>query len=193
MILLLLTMMMMMLLLMMMVQVTGVSHKYTPPGRSYILSYIKFGALRPRTTYYYKVKSGSSACGWSATYSFRSGYADGVTRMATYGDMGHSHYNNMENMLEDCTTGRIDAILHMGDHAYNLGYSGDRRGDAYMNALQPLLARCAWYPVIGNHEASDGDHVCAAGFDFAIARLRTRAPHPPIARVVPTVDSTTTT
>ena len=139
-------------------QVTGVSHKYTPPGRTYIMHYIKFGNLKPRTTYYYKVKSGSSACGWSATFSFRSGYTSGVTKMATYGDMGHSHYNNMENMLEDCAAGRIDAILHMGDHAYNLGYSGDRRGDAYMNAMQPLLSGCAWYPVIGNHEASDGDH-----------------------------------
>lgn len=130
-----------------MVKVTGVSHLYAPPGRTYIMSYIKFGPLKPRTTYYYKVKSGSSACGWSTTYSFRSGYSSGVTRWATYGDMGHSHYNNMENMLEDCRAGRIDAILHMGDHAYNLGYSGDRRGDAYMNALQPLLAQCPWYPV----------------------------------------------
>jgi len=141
-----------------MVQVAGVSHKYTPPGRTYIMHYIKFGPLKPRTTYYYKVKSGSAACGWTSTYSFRAGYSSGVTRMATYGDMGHSHYNNMQNMRDDCLAGRIDAILHMGDHAYNLGYSGDRRGDAYMNAMQPLLSGCPWYPIIGNHEASDGDH-----------------------------------
>jgi len=60
--------------------------------------------------------------------------------------------------VHDCRSGAVDAILHMGDHAYDLGFSGDRRGDAYMNSLQPLLARCPWYPVVGNHEASDGDH-----------------------------------
>ena len=45
----------------------------------------------------------------------------------------------------------------MGDHAYNLGFSDDRRGDAYMNSLQPLLASCPWFPIIGNHEKYDGD------------------------------------
>jgi hypothetical protein len=38
-----------------------------------------------------------------------------------YGDMGHSHYNNMKNMMEECKAGTIDAIIHMGDHCYNLG------------------------------------------------------------------------
>jgi hypothetical protein len=30
------------------------------------------------------------------------------------GDMGHSHYNNMGNLMADCHTGMIDAIVHMG-------------------------------------------------------------------------------
>ena len=32
------------------------------------------------------------------------------------------------------------------------------KGDAYMNALQPLTATCPWIPVIGNHERHDGDN-----------------------------------
>ena len=39
-------------------------------------------------------------------------------------------------------------LSQMGDHAYDLGYSGDRRGDAYMNALQPLLSSCPWLPIM---------------------------------------------
>ena len=35
-------------------------------------------------------------------------------------------------------------------HCYNLGQADDRRGDAYMNALQPLLSVCPWIPIIGN-------------------------------------------
>ena len=58
--------------------------------------------------------------------------------------MGHSRYNNMKNLQQDCATGTIDAIVHMGDHCYDLGQADDRRGDAYMNALQPLLSVCPW-------------------------------------------------
>ena len=46
----------------------------------------------------------------------------------------------------------------MGDHAYDLGMDNDRRGDAYMNGIAPATATCPWVPVMGNHEASDGDH-----------------------------------
>lgn len=46
----------------------------------------------------------------------------------------------------------------MGDHAYDLGNAGDKRGDAYLNAYSHTLSGCPWIPVIGNHEANDGDH-----------------------------------
>ena len=35
-----------------------------------------------------------------------------------------------------------------GDHAYNLGSADDRRGDGYMNALQPLTTKVPWMPVV---------------------------------------------
>lgn len=41
-----------------------------------------------------------------------------------------SHYNNIVNLQTDCNSGVIDAVLHMGDHAYNMGMAADRRGDA---------------------------------------------------------------
>jgi hypothetical protein len=46
----------------------------------------------------------------------------------------------------------------MGDHAYDLGMDDDHRGDAYMNGVAVAAASCPWMPIIGNHEASDGDH-----------------------------------
>ena len=91
----------------------GVTHHYKPPGRDYLLHYVKFGDLKPRTQYYYKVKSGSAECAYSDVFSFRSGYASGETRLATYGDMGHSHFNNMQNMLDDCRGGKVEAIVHV--------------------------------------------------------------------------------
>jgi hypothetical protein len=35
----------------------------------------------------------------------------------------------------------------VGDHAYNLGMEGDKRGDAYMNAFQPALSQIPWFPM----------------------------------------------
>lgn len=64
----------------------------------------------------------------------------------------------MQNLIDDADAGLIDAVVHMGDHCYNLGFDTDRRGDAYMNAFQPALTKLPWFPIIGNHESSDGDH-----------------------------------
>jgi len=141
--------------------VIGISHPYrklsVAENTNYTFHFIKFDQLEPRKKYWYKVRSGMPGAVWSELFSFRAPYASGETRLGSYGDMGHSHYNNMGNLGDDCAAGRIDAVLHMGDHAYDMGNGGDRRGDAYMNAYQRTLAGCSWIPVIGNHEANDGD------------------------------------
>ena len=113
----------------------GLSQLYAPQPRSvpgsvdgtgrytypYTMSYIRFDGLVPGGRYAYRVKAGGDGAPWSETFVFRvptaGGAAAGPTRIATYGDMGHSHYNNMGNLHDDCAAGRIDAILHMGDHA----------------------------------------------------------------------------
>jgi hypothetical protein len=126
------------------------------PGHA--AAFVKFAGLKPSTRYTYKVQSGSPTAEWSQEFTFRSlRHRSEGTRIATYGDMGISPYNNMENLLNDCAAGTIDVFLHMGDHCYNLGMEDGAKGDAYMNALQPLTATCPWIPVIGNHERSDGD------------------------------------
>jgi len=149
--------------------VKGVAHNYTTPGtdreqgskgiaRRYTLNFVPLSGLQERTRYFYQVKSGASDAQWSPVFSFRSAYSSGETRIALYGDAGHSKFNMMGNLKHDCDAGTIDALLHMGDHAYNLGMADNRRGDAYLNAFQPVLSQCLWVPVIGNHESSDGDH-----------------------------------
>lgn len=39
-----------------------------------------------------------------------------------------------------------------------MGNGNSKRGDAYLNAYSPTVATCPWIPVIGNHEANDGDN-----------------------------------
>jgi len=146
--------------------VTGVTHKYSPPGRNststlanateFALPYMMHYITLPVTgglQYNYSVRSGSSDGLWSPAYSFRApGGRVAETRIATYGDMGHSHFNCMQNVKDDVANGLIDLVVHMGDHCYNLGMANDRRGDAYMNAWQPALTTLPWFPIIGNHE-----------------------------------------
>ena len=63
----------------------------------------------------------------------------------------------MGNAKDKCAAGEIQAILHAGDHAYDMGNANDKRGDGYMNVYSPALSSCPWIPIIGNHEANDGD------------------------------------
>jgi len=63
----------------------------------------------------------------------------------------------MQNLLDDARSEEIDAVVHIGDHCYNIGGSDDRRGDGYMQAYEPVLSAVPWLPVVGNHEFYDGD------------------------------------
>ena len=137
------------------VQVTGSSRRCSI--RNLTMHFIRFPALEPRRQYSYQVRSGGAAAGWSGRYRFRAPYAGGDTRVAIYGDMGNDAGNNMGNLRADCASGAVDAVVHMGDHAYNMGNGDDLHGDAYMQAFQHVLARCPWIPVIGNHESTMGE------------------------------------
>lgn len=138
--------------------VKGVTHKYVETGsqhRVYYMHFVKFGNLTERTKYYYRVAGLDGS--WSDVLSFKSLYSSGVTKFAIFGDMGVYTHNNMGNMLDDMQGGLIDAVIHLGDHAYNIAQEDGRRGDGYMNGYQPLLSSIPWVPVIGNHEYYEGD------------------------------------
>ena len=115
--------------------------------RNITMHFIRFPSLKPRQKYTYQVRSGgdSRPDAWSQSYTFRAPYGHGsaeksggsnVTRVAIYGDMGNCVGNNMGNLRAGCESGVIDAIVHMGDHAYDMGNGDDYHGDAYMQAFQ---------------------------------------------------------
>ena len=99
---------------------TGISHwlEFAPPSqsgppmteprRNYTMSFIKFGNLEPATRYTYKVKSGAPGAVWSEPYTFRSARAAPDTAIGMYGDLAITRYNAVSNLIEDCTSGRID-------------------------------------------------------------------------------------
>jgi hypothetical protein len=135
--------------------------------RNITMHFIRFPSLEPRQAYTYQVRSGGNTrpFAWSKPYTFRAPYGHGsaaksggsnATRVAIYGDMGNNAGNNMENLRAACASGTIDGVVHMGDHAYNMGTGDDYHGDSYMQAFQGVLAECPWLPMIGNHESTLG-------------------------------------
>ena len=64
---------------------------------------------------------GSSGGDWSKQYTLRSvGGADWSPTLAVYGDMGTANAVSLPWLVEEATTGGFDAVLHVGDFAYDL-------------------------------------------------------------------------
>ena len=162
---------------------TGFSTLYADPGGKRRLSYhhVILAGLQERTEYEYRVSRApagpatpGTAAVWSGWKRFRSLYSTGVTRVAMYGDMGifpatrelpGQALNNIGNLIEDVAAGRIDWVVHSGDHAYEFEECPEgtltncvgSRGDGYMDSYEALLAHAPWAPGFGNHEYLRGD------------------------------------
>ena len=133
--------------------------KQDPAGaKAYFLHFVRLSGLAERTEYSYSVRSGGSS--WSAAANFTSLYSGGETRLALFGDMGVYAWNAMGNLLRDGVKKRqFDAIVHMGDHAYNYGDKNGTRNDAYLQGYSKILSHLPWVPVVGNHEGFDSFHL----------------------------------
>ena len=164
---------------------TGITHEYHVPSgdQTYYFHFLPLEHLDQKhifrkdiTAYGYRVKSGSGGAPWSKWRSFRAApptRRGGETRVDIFGDMGVYHHNNMANLLEDCRSGDSDAIVHMGDHAYNIGEDDEARGNGYMQAYDRVLSDahealedvgkngfgCPFMPIVGNHEIFDGENL----------------------------------
>ena len=139
--------------------VEGVTHVHQTPAktRTLYMHFVRLDGLHSRANYSYTVGVGSAT---SSSYHFRAPPTDnGETRLAMFGDMGVYAWNNMGNLKSDCDAGVIDAVVHIGDHAYNEGDADERRGDGYMNMYQPIVTQCPWMPIVGNHEYYSGEYL----------------------------------
>ena len=74
--------------------------------------------------------------------------------LAVYGDMGNTLHNNMKNLHTDCVVSRaVDAIVHLGDHCYDLSMGNGQDHHAphsssprYRFALSPLSPSPSHHP-----------------------------------------------
>lgn len=120
------------------------------------LSTVVLRGLAPGQHYHYRC--GSDAGGWSAWRTFRAkrsmeqvSAADPV-QLLLVGDMGLYNSLAWPALSADASSGAYDALLHVGDLAYDLAGLQGRRGAAFLAHIEPAAAQLPYMVVPGNHE-----------------------------------------
>jgi len=119
--------------------------------RAIFIHRVVLSNLSPGKQYMYRV---GSNWGWSDKYTFtamKSG-TDWSPTFAVYGDMGNKNGQSVGRLQELAQDGQFDAVLHVGDFAYDMDTDNARIGDAFMNQLQEIAAYVPYMTAVGNHE-----------------------------------------
>jgi hypothetical protein len=139
---------------------TGEALPFSDGGNVQTLHRVRLAGLAPGTKYTYRVgDGGAGAATTSPVLSFTTQPQDPASwqpTLAIFGDMGISTnaQSTMPLLLADAAAGRIDAVVHVGDAAYDLQSNGGATGDAFMCQIQPLATQVPYMICPGNHENS---------------------------------------
>ncbi|KAG9336512.1 hypothetical protein JZ751_002859 [Albula glossodonta] len=107
--------------------------------------------LRPGSAYVYHC---GSEAGWSDIFYFTA-LNESTTwnpRFALFGDMGNENPQSLARLQKETQIGMYDAILHIGDFAYDMDEDNARIGDEFMRQIQSIAAYVPYMTCPGNHE-----------------------------------------
>ncbi|KAH8321080.1 hypothetical protein KR074_008757 [Drosophila pseudoananassae] len=133
----------------------GTATKFVDGGRKKATQFIHrvtLGNLSPNSTYVYHC---GSSYGWSSVFQFRTvpkASADWSPSLAIYGDMGNENAQSLARLQEETQRGMYDAIIHVGDFAYDMNTEDARVGDEFMRQIESVAAYLPYMVVPGNHE-----------------------------------------
>ena len=101
---------------------------------------------------------GSEQYGWTPPYQFTamrnfSKSTDTYPKIIFYGDFGDVDSVSLSSIESQVETSDIDAVLHIGDFAYDLLGDNGLVGDKFMNGIEPIAAYVPYMTAVGNHEA----------------------------------------
>ncbi|XP_072023966.1 acid phosphatase type 7-like [Amphiura filiformis] len=109
--------------------------------------------LIPGSLYMYRC---GSSYGWSSLFYFRALPSDptpkGGIRFAVYGDMGNENPQALGRLQVEAQNGMYDAILHVGDFAYDMEQGNGTVGDEFMRQIETAAAYVPYMTCPGNHE-----------------------------------------
>jgi hypothetical protein len=132
-------------------QAAGTSHEFIQGVYHSQLHEAILTPLREDTKYFYQV--GDAAGGWSPVHSFTTKSKDHT--YAVYGDFGYVNSRITEQLNVQVAAGVFDAVLHIGDFAYNLDTSNGVYGDKFQDQISTVTASVPYITIPGNHEAAN--------------------------------------
>ncbi|XP_055377474.1 acid phosphatase type 7-like [Condylostylus longicornis] len=123
--------------------------------------------LKPDMKYWYHC---GSNLGWSAEFWFKTPRFDSnwSPSFAIFGDMGNENAKSLARLQEDTQRQMYDAILHVGDFAYDMDTENAEIGDEFMRQIETIAAYVPYMVCSGNHEEK---------YNFSNYRSRFNMPH----------------
>ncbi|GAB9465746.1 Calcineurin-like phosphoesterase [Globisporangium polare] len=116
--------------------------------------------LKTNTRYTYVV--GNPVYSWSIPYSTKTAPSNAEVQAATTpmrflvtGDIGYQNAATLPMMQSEVAEGLVDAVVSMGDYAYDLHLANGHVGDIFMEEIEPIAAAVPFMVAPGNHETHD--------------------------------------
>lgn len=130
---------------------------YTSPGKEGRTQYIhrvKLPKLQKNAKYIYHC---GGEQGWSNELWFVTPPGEDEEwspQLAIFGDMGNENAQTLPRLQQETQRGLYDAILHIGDFAYDMDMEEGRIGDEFMKQIESIAAYVPYMTCPGNHEES---------------------------------------
>lgn len=112
---------------------------------------VRLTDLMPESVYQYHC---GSNLGWSNLFSFHTTPTgtNWSPKIALYGDMGSFNAQSLPRLQKEAQRGMYDAILHVGDFAYDMDSDDGQVGDEFMRQIESIAGYVPYMTVLGNHE-----------------------------------------
>ncbi|XP_072285659.1 acid phosphatase type 7 isoform X2 [Pyxicephalus adspersus] len=137
-----------------------------PMKRKMFIHRVTLKNLIPDQRYVYHC---GSSLGWSPQFYFRALRNDPSwgPRLAVFGDMGNENAQSLSRLQKETQMEMYDAILHVGDFAYDMDKDNARVGDEFMRQIESVAAYLPYMTCPGNHEEA---------YNFSNYRMRFSMP-----------------
>lgn len=135
--------------------ISGSSHVFIDGGplkRSQFIHRVTLpGTLAKSTRYNYTVGSDK---GWSPVHNFvvPSTEANLPISVAIFGDMGTENAQSLPYLQKDVDQDLYDALIHVGDFAYDMDSQNGLIGDQFMRQIESIAGYVPYMVCVGNHE-----------------------------------------
>eukprot|EP00092_Neocalanus_flemingeri_P000642 GFUD01000684.1.p1 GENE.GFUD01000684.1~~GFUD01000684.1.p1 ORF type:complete len:450 (+),score=123.28 GFUD01000684.1:126-1475(+) len=135
-------------------QFKGAAKQFVDGGEKHLSQWIHkvvLSNLKSSHTYRYRV---GSHLGWSDVFEMRTlpSGENWSPRLALFGDMGNENAVSLPMIQREVGEGVYDAIIHVGDMAYDMADKNGVRGDIFMDQIEPIASMVPYMTCPGNHE-----------------------------------------